>query len=366
MIRIENVSKSFKNKKIVDNLNLEVKSKEIVSLLGPNGVGKTTLLNMIAGLIKPDQGNIYINGVLVNGKEGTKTVCKKPCERKIGYVFQSASLFPNMKAYDNVAYGLKTMHLSKQEIQQRTNSMLDLVGLKEYAKSYPHQMSGGQRQRIALARSLATEPHVLLLDEPVSAVDPQLRESFRGELKNYLQTLKITVLYVTHNLSEAYVMSDRIAVMGEGHVEQIGCKSEIFEKPCSRYVAQFLGINVFEGKATRVVDDLLEIDAAGTMMFAQASPELVGKTVTVTVKPDDITISNKRQIKNVEGVNSVKGVVLGIVQMRSTCQVTLDVGCMLKTRVSAQFIKGLGVGVGDEVYVQFRVDSLNVFSENKI
>jgi ABC-type Fe3+/spermidine/putrescine transport system ATPase subunit len=237
--------------------------------------------------------------------------------------------------------------------------MLDLVGLKEYAKSYPHQLSGGQRQRIALARSLATEPHVLLLDEPVSAVDPQLRESFRMELKNYLQTLKITVLYVTHNLSEAYVISDRIAVMGKGHVEQIGNKTDIFEKPCSKYVAQFLGINVFEGKAAKTIDGLLQIDAGGLQVLALGASEFVGKRVAVTIKPDDITLS--AQLVNQSGLNSIRAVISEMVQMRSTTMVTLDLGFILKTRVSSQFIKRLGVTVGDVVYVCFRVEDLNVF-----
>ena len=154
--------------------------------------------------------------------------------------------FPTCEFQDNVAYGLKSLHLSKQEVKKRTKDLLDFVGLREYASFYPHQLSGGQKQRIALARSLATEPQLLLLDEPVSAVDPQLRESFRLELKNYLQALKITVVYVTHNLSEAFIMSDRIAVMGNGHIEQIGSRTEIFDKPSSAYVAEFLGINTIQ------------------------------------------------------------------------------------------------------------------------
>ncbi|MCW4025326.1 MAG: ABC transporter ATP-binding protein [Candidatus Bathyarchaeota archaeon] len=359
MITIENLTKSYKNKKIIDNLNLEIKNNEIVSLLGPNGVGKTTLLNIIAGLIKPDQGTITINNVLVNGVAGTKTVCTKPCDRKIGYVFQTFGLFPNMKAKDNVAYGLKTLHLSQQEIKQKTQNMLDLVGLKDHAEFYPSQLSGGQKQRVALARSLATEPHVLLLDEPVSAVDPQLRESFRLELKNYLQSLKITVLYVTHNLSEAYVMSNRIAVMGNGHIEQIGGKIDVFEKPSSRYVAKFLGINVFEGKAAKTVDGLLQVDAGGMQFLALGASEFVGKRVAVTVKPDDVTLSV--QPVNQSGLNSVRAVISEMVQMRSTTMVTLDLGFILKTRVSSQFIKHLGVTVGDVVWVCFRVEDLNVF-----
>ena len=239
-------------KKILKNLNLEVKDEEILSLLGPNGCGKTTLLNILSGLTKQNSGNIYINNILVSGKTDTKKVHLKPSERKIGYVFQTVSLFPHMRVKDNVAYGLKALHLPMQEVKKRTESMLDFVGLREYAKFYPSQLSGGQKQRIALAKWLATEPQVLLLDEPVSAVDPQLRESFRLEVKNYLQALKITVVYVTHNLSEAFIMSDRIAVMGNGRIEDIGVRGEIFDKPSSGYVAKFLGINTFDGKAIKI------------------------------------------------------------------------------------------------------------------
>ena len=261
----------MREKKVIQNLNLEVKNQEILSLLGPNGCGKTTLLNILSGLTKQDNGNIYINNVLVSGKTGTKKVHFKPSERKVGYVFQTVSLFPHMRIKDNVAYGLKALHLPKQEVKKRTKDLLDFVGLQEYAKFYPSQLSGGQKQRTALARSLATEPQVLLLDEPVSAVDPQLRESFRLELKNYLQTLKITVLYVTHNLSEAFIMSDRIAVMGNGRIEQIGSRTEIFDKPNSSYVAKFLGINTFDGKAIKDFEGLLEIEVNGVILFASVS-----------------------------------------------------------------------------------------------
>ena len=272
MIEVTSISKSFGKKKVLDNLNLKVENGEILSLLGPNGCGKTTLLNILSGLIKQDKGTIYINDVLVSG--GPKKIHLKPSERKVGYVFQTVSLFPHMQVKDNVAYGLKSLHLPKQQIKERTESLLDFVGLKEYAKSYPNQLSGGQKQRIALARSLATEPQVLFLDEPVSAVDPQLRESFRLELKNYLQLLKITALFVTHNLSEAFIMSDRVAVMGNGSISQIGNRTEVFDKPESMYVAQFLGVNAFKGKAIENHSGMLEIDANGVRLIAPQAPNL--------------------------------------------------------------------------------------------
>ncbi len=365
MIKINSISKSFKKKNVLENLSLEVKDKEILSLLGPNGCGKTTLLNILSGLTRQDEGDVFINNVLVSGKTGAKKVQLKPSERKVGYVFQTVSLFPHMRVQDNVAYGLKALHLPRREVRKRTEYLLDFVGLREYAKFYPSQLSGGQKQRIALARSLATEPQVLLLDEPVSAVDPQLRESFRLELKNYLQALKITAVYVTHNLTEAFVMSDRIAVMGNGHIEQIGNRTEIFDKPSSSYVAKFLGINTFEGKAVRTRGGFLEIEANGTLMLASQVSNMVGKNVIATIKPEDIMLSKSADCNSaLTPINTVEGVISEMVQMRSNAQVTVDAGFLIKTRVSLSSIKSLGLNIGDKVYVVFSPDALNVFEDN--
>ena len=365
MIKIKSVTKSFGDKKVIQNLNLEVKKNEILTLLGPNGCGKTTLLNILSGLTQPESGDIYINDFLVNGKNGQKKVCCKPSERKVGYVFQTISLFPHMRIQDNVAYGLKTMNMPKQEIKKRMENLLEFVGLREYSRYYPHQLSGGQKQRAALARSLATEPQVLLLDEPVSAVDPQLRESFRLELKNYLQELKITVIYVTHNLSEAFIMSDRIAVMGNGCIEQIGCGAELFDKPSSKYVATFLGLNAFKGKASKALGKLMEIEAYGTQLLVPLAPNLLGKNVVATIKPENITLSKSSEgaVKG-EATNSIEGVVVEMIQMRSNAQVTVDVGFPLKTRLPLSVTKDLGLTIGDKVNVHFAADSLNVFTDD--
>jgi ABC-type Fe3+/spermidine/putrescine transport system ATPase subunit len=272
-----------------------------------------------------------------------------------------------MRVQDNVAYGLKALHLPKQEVEKRINALLDFVGLREYAKFYPHQLSGGQKQRTALARSLATEPQVLLLDEPVSAIDPQLKDSFRLELKNYLQTLRITVVYVTHNLTEAFIMSDRIAVMGNGRIEQVGNGTEIFNKPSSKYVAKFLGINVYQGKAIKTHSGILEIEVDGTPLSAPSAPNLVGKDIIVTIRPENIRLSINKpadSVFNGEVGNSVEGIITEMVQMRSTTQVTVDVGFLVKARLLSNSIKDLGFNVGDKVYVYFTADSLNVCVSN--
>ncbi|MCL1977109.1 MAG: ABC transporter ATP-binding protein [Candidatus Bathyarchaeota archaeon] len=364
MIKIESLSKSFNEKKVINNLSLEVQKNEVIALLGPNGSGKTTLLNMIAGLLRPDSGNIYINNIMVNGTNGTKKVNLNPFERQIGYVFQTISLFPHMKIQDNISYGLKSLHLSKFEVKKRTSALLDFVGLREHALSYPSQLSGGQQQRAALARSLATEPQVILLDEPVSATDPQLKETFRLELKKYLQTLEITTLYVTHNLSEAFMMADKIAVIGNGHIEQVGNRAEIFDKTQSTYVAKFLGINIFEGKAVKEQNGLLLIEINGIPLMSALTPEFVGKNVTITLKPEDITLLTKEPV-NTNSDNSIIGVITEIVQMHSTAQVTVDAGFPVKARIAFTTIKNLGITVGDKVYMSFSPLSLNVFSDTE-
>ena len=217
-----------------------------------------------------------------------------------------------------------------------------------------------------MARSLAIEPQILLLDEPVSAVDPQLRESFRLELKNYLQSLKITVVYVTHNLSEAFIMSDRIAIMGNGHIEQIGSRTEIFDKPSSKYVAQFLGANAFKGKAIKKRGELLEIESGGLLLLSSSALNLLGKNVIATIKPENITLTKSVGITGrSNGINYVEGIVKEMVQMRSNAQVAVDTGVVLKTRVPLSVIKNLDISVGDKVYVCFNSDALNVFDDDE-
>ncbi|MCL2691474.1 MAG: ABC transporter ATP-binding protein [Candidatus Bathyarchaeota archaeon] len=351
----------------MDNLDLEVQKNENLVLLGPNGSGKTTLLNIIAGLLKPDQGNIYINNHMVNGVNGQKKVNIKPFERNIGYVFQNNSLFPHMKIQDNIAYGLKTLQLSKTEIKQKTNTMLEFVDLTEYAEAYPNQLSIGQQQRIALARSLATEPQVILLDEPVSAVDPQLKETFQIELKKYLQTIKTTTIYVTHNLNEAYIIADKIAILGKGHIEQIGNREEIFNKPQSEYVAKFTGTNILKGKATKQQHNnnhiQIETNNNTQLITTCTNTELIGKNVTITINPEDITLTTKKPTNTNNNItNTLQGTITEIIQMRTTTQITIDIGIPIKAKITPNTIKKLGTTVGDKVYITFNPSTLNVFS----
>jgi ABC-type Fe3+/spermidine/putrescine transport system ATPase subunit len=362
MIKIESVSKSFGEKIVIEKLNLEVQKKEVIALLGPNGSGKTTLLNMIAGLIQPDKGNIYINNTMIYGTEGTKKINLKPSERKIGYVLQAIALFPHMKIQDNIAYGLKTLHLPKSEIKTKTNKLLEFVNLTEHASAYPNQLSGGQKQLAALARSLATEPQILLLDEPASTIDPQLKEAFQSELKKHLQTIETTTLYVTHNLNEATRMADKIAVIGNRHIEQIGNKTEIFDKTQSTFIAKFLGYNIFKGKAIKNQNGHLLIETNGTSLLSDSNPELIGKNVVITIKPEDITLSTEKTT-NPNTNNNIPGTITEIIQMHSTTQITIDADFPIKIKTTATTIKNLNITIGDKIYATFNPSDVNVFSE---
>ena len=240
MIKLSMVKKSYGNKEVLKDITLEVGDHELLCLVGPNGSGKTTLLNVIAGLSHPDEGTILINDLLMDGIDGKHAVHVYPSNRKIGYVFQDYALFPHMTVYENISYGLKARHIQKHEVTERTQKLLDLLGLLDCSRNYPRQISGGQKQKTALGRALAIDPEILLLDEPTSALDPRTRESLRLELKRIIGTLEMTAIYVTHELTEAYDVSDRIAVMGDGRIEQIGSRQEVFSRP-NPYVAQFLG-----------------------------------------------------------------------------------------------------------------------------
>jgi ABC-type Fe3+/spermidine/putrescine transport system ATPase subunit len=368
MIKLESVTKSFGQKTILKDLTLEIQKSEIFSLLGPNGCGKTTTLNVTSGLSNPDAGRIFIDDTLVYGASGSKAVCLSPCERKIGYVFQTAALFPHMKVKDNVAYGLKAKRLAKQEITAQTHSLLAFVGMLEYAEHFPHQISGGQKQLVALARSVATDPEVLLLDEPLSAVDVKMREMLRLEFKSLLRKLNITAVYVTHDLTEALVMSNRVAVMGNGRIEQVGSRDEILGKPNSRYVAEFLGLNVFTAKAIQKPSGKTDLDINGVVLMGPNLAVPDGESVLVTLKPEDVILSPQSSLNEPKAgccrCNFLAGTIVEITLMRSIARITVDVGFHIRSKLTLSSLGDLGLIEGEPVCVKFKIDALNVSSKN--
>lgn len=252
MVELEGLTKKYKEV-VVDSICLQVESGEFLTLLGPSGCGKTTTLRMIAGFEQPTAGQVKIDRKLVVGVP--------PYKRDVNTVFQSYALFPHLNVFDNIAFGLKMKKVSKGEIAERVADVLKMVQLEEYSKRKPEQLSGGQKQRIAIARALVNNPKVLLLDEPLGALDLKLRKQMQLELKHLQQKLGITFIYVTHDQEEALTMSDRIAVMNSGRIEQVGTPTEVYESPASRFVASFIGeTNLFEGRVFGVEETIAYLE----------------------------------------------------------------------------------------------------------
>ncbi|WP_042143079.1 ABC transporter ATP-binding protein [Paucisalibacillus sp. EB02] len=297
MVQLEHVTKEFDETNVVNDINLDIRAGEFLTLLGPSGCGKTTTLRMIAGFEKPTSGKILLNGKQVDDME--------PYKREVNTVFQSYSLFPHMNVYDNVAFGLKMKKVSKDEIRERVTKALKLVQLKEYGNRKPKQLSGGQQQRIAIARAIVNNPKVLLLDEPLGALDLKLRKQMQLELKHLQQTLDITFIYVTHDQEEALTMSDRIVVMNKGKIEQIGLPREIYEKPVTRFVADFIGqTNIIEGKVTAINDDTATMEFSGQAIEIPNSQDIaLNEEAFISVRPEKM----KAGTVPFEGTINLKG-----------------------------------------------------------
>ncbi|MGO4333631.1 ABC transporter ATP-binding protein [Labrys sp. KB_33_2] len=286
LIRFENVTKRFGDFVAVNDVSLDIHQREFFSLLGPSGCGKTTLMRMLAGFEQPTGGRITLAGKDLAGVP--------PYERPVNMMFQSYALFPHMSVADNIAFGLKMDKMPKAEIDTRVGQMLKLVKLEKFASRKPHQLSGGQRQRVALARAVAKQPKVLLLDEPLGALDKKLREETQFELMDIQVELGITFVIVTHDQEEAMTMSDRIAVMDHGKLVQVAPPGEIYEQPNSRYVADFIGnINILEGKISAQNGSSLTITSPSSQAFSVDSAEScsVGQNVFLAIRPEKMRIS---------------------------------------------------------------------------
>ena len=289
-IRFENVTKRFGDFTAVDDLTLDIYEKEFFSLLGPSGCGKTTLMRMLAGFEEPTEGRILLQGKDISGTP--------PYKRPTNMMFQSYALFPHMTVEKNIAFGLEQDNMPKGEREARVQEMLKIVKLEQFAKRKPSQLSGGQRQRVALARSIAKRPKVLLLDEPLGALDRKLREETQFELMDIQQKLGLTFLIVTHDQEEAMTVSDRIAVMDKGEIVQVATPAEIYEAPNSRYVADFIGdINIVAGKLTALEDHgdslLAKVSCDGfDVSVEQAScAAAIGSEVAFAIRPEKVRIS---------------------------------------------------------------------------
>ena len=353
-LQIQHIVKKFDDVFAVDDVSLDIAQGEIFALLGSSGCGKSTLLRMLAGFEVPTSGQILLAGQDIVGLA--------PYERPINMMFQSYALFPHLTVWDNVAFGLKRDGMPKDQIEERVTQMLDLVQLKQYAKRKPHQLSGGQQQRVALARSLAKRPRLLLLDEPLGALDAKLRQRTQLELVHIIQQVGVTCVMVTHDQEEAMTMATRIGVMSEGKILQIGRPQEIYETPNCRFVADFIGsVNLFKGQVSVDEADHVVIEGPECRHFiSHGITGTLGMQVDVAVRPEKMCLqaaaplASERESAAEEGHNQVQGVITDIAYLGSltTYHVRLASGLVLKvTQTNAARHTSVPLAGGDTVWV---------------
>ncbi|KQZ97787.1 spermidine/putrescine ABC transporter ATP-binding protein [Mesorhizobium sp. Root157] len=285
-LSIQSVNKAFGQTTVVENFNLEVERGEFVSFLGPSGCGKTTVLRMVAGFEEPTGGRIF-----VGGKDITFL---KPNQRNVGMVFQAYALFPNLTVAQNIGFGLKVAGVPKAEADARVAEMLEMIKLPQFGDRYPYQLSGGQQQRIALARALAPKPKLLLLDEPLSALDAKVRVSLREEIRAIQKRLGITTIFVTHDQEEALSISDRIAVMYSGKAEQVGTPFEIYNRPATKFVANFVGtLNVLEGTVSDAGAGKVRVNSEEIALKGKLNGSKTGDTLSLALRPEAISLGRR-------------------------------------------------------------------------
>jgi putrescine transport system ATP-binding protein len=334
LLRIDGVTKRFGGFTAVDKLSLDIRAGEFFALLGPSGCGKTTLLRMLAGFETPDAGRI-----LLGGKDIAQVL---PHQRPLNMMFQNYALFPHLSVRDNIAFGLKRANMPRPQINARVAEMVALVKLEGLEKRKPDQLSGGQKQRVALARSLARRPQVLLLDEPLAALDKKLRESTQAELTELQRRLGMTFIIVTHDQEEAMTVASRIGVMDCGRLEQVATPRQLYEAPGSRWIAEFVGdINMLEGQIESSEDHRLTISTrdAGTIVAAEPRQPLTKTSICVAVRPEKVKLSRRGPVSDLAGaipINRLEGVVTEVNYLGgvTTYKVKLDTGAVLRASMA--------------------------------
>jgi putrescine transport system ATP-binding protein len=334
LLRIDAVVKKFGTFRAVDRLSLDIKAGEFFALLGPSGCGKTTLLRMLAGFETPDEGRI-----LLDGKDIAQVL---PHQRPVNMMFQNYALFPHLSVRNNIAFGLKRAGMPASEIDSRVAELVALLKLDGLEKRKPDQLSGGQKQRVALARSLARRPQVLLLDEPLAALDKKLRESTQLELMELQRRLGMTFIIVTHDQEEAMTVADRIGVMDAGRLEQVATPRELYEAPHSRWVAEFVGdVNMFEGQVESREAGRLAIATrdAGTVIVAEPRQPITREIVSVAIRPEKVKLSRRGPVSdavNAHSINRLEGVVtdVGYLGGLTTYKVKLDAGAVVRSSMA--------------------------------
>jgi len=316
-LTLSNISKQFADSFAVQDFNLEIEKGEFVSFLGPSGCGKTTTLRMVAGFEIPTSGTITLDGKDITDKA--------PNQRNVGMIFQAYALFPNMTVAQNIGFGLRVRKEPESAVKERVQEMINLINLEKHANKYPYQLSGGQQQRVSLARALAIRPDVLLLDEPLSALDAKIRISLRAEIRAIQKRLGITAIFVTHDQEEALSISDRIVVMNEGMMEQVGTPFEIYNFPKTHFVANFVGaLNTVVAEISDPATGALNVDGIQFISAADMSPYHKGDKVRIAIRPERLGLASQLKKANV-----VDGSIENITFLGSVVRVQVKIGYTL-------------------------------------
>lgn len=340
-LELQAVEKQFGATHVVKSFTLGVERGEFVSFLGPSGCGKTTTLRMVAGFETPSAGAIRI--------DGRDVVNLKPNQRNIGMVFQAYALFPNMTVAQNVAFGLKVAGKSKAEIDERVGEMLAIIKLPQLADRYPYQLSGGQQQRVALARALAVRPQVLLLDEPLSALDAKIRVSLREEIRAIQKSLGITTIYVTHDQEEALSMSDRIVVMRDGVVDQVGTPFEIYNRPATSFVASFVGtLNRLEGTVVDPAQRTVRLGSAEARLDRDVGGRKAGDAIALALRPEAVTLT-----PSPDHDARLDGTITEVAFLGSVIRVRVDIGGRIVSLDTFNSPKSPPPKVGEQATIHF-------------
>jgi len=346
MIEIKDLHKGWKEFSL-KSINLEVKKGEYFVVLGPTGAGKTLLLELIAGFYSPDKGEIWIDG-----NEVTRL---PPEKRKIGFVYQDYWLFPHFTVEENVSFGLRMKGMPEDEVRDRVREMMEFLGISHLSKRYPDTLSGGEQQKVAIARAVVIEPKVLLLDEPLSALDVRTRDRLRDELKQINRELETTVVHVTHDQTEAMVLADRVGVMMDGEIVQVGSVYEIFNRPLNERVAAFVGVeNVLKGEIISWHEGMALVDTGGFEVIAVS--EYREGDANLFIRPEDIVLSENPGKSSAR--NNIKGKIVDMINLGPVIRVELDNGLIaLVTRQSAE---ELGLRIEKDVYASFKATAVHV------